>query len=98
MTHRLPGNDYQLHRLPNGLRVITSEMPNALSVSCALFLAVGSRYEDDALAGVSHVVEHMVFKGTRDYPTPKDLALAIEGVGGYFNASTDQEATVFYAK
>jgi predicted Zn-dependent peptidase len=98
MNLPLPGNAYELHTLPNGLRVVVSELPEALSVSCAAFLSVGSRYEGDDLAGVSHFLEHMAFKGTEKRPTPEAIAVAIEGVGGYLNAFTGRESSVYFAK
>lgn len=98
MNVPLPGNDYNLHKLSNGLRVVVSELPEALSVSCVVFLSVGSRYEDDTLAGVSHLLEHMTFKGTEKRPTPEAVSLAIESVGGYMNAYTGRESSAYYAK
>jgi predicted Zn-dependent peptidase len=58
----------------------------------------GSRLEDDRLAGVSHFIEHLFFKGTRKRPTPKEIADAIEGVGGFINASTDKELTAYWTR
>lgn len=98
MNLPLPGNAYELHTLPNGLRVVVSELPDALSVSCATFLSVGSRYEGDDLAGASHFLEHMTFKGTERRPTPEAIAVTIEGVGGYLNAFTGRESSVYFAK
>jgi predicted Zn-dependent peptidase len=59
---------------------------------------VGSRYEPDSLSGISHFVEHMVFKGGGGYPTARAVSEAIEGVGGVLNAATDREATVFWTR
>jgi predicted Zn-dependent peptidase len=84
--------------LPNGLRVVTQSMPSARSVAVGLFVGVGSRREDDAHAGLSHLLEHLVFKGTRGYPDPGGLSEAVEGCGGSVNASTDRELTVYSAK
>ena len=56
--------------LDNGLRVVTQEMPHARSVSAALFVGVGSRHEDEPAAGLSHLLEHLVFKGTAGFPDP----------------------------
>ncbi len=84
--------------LPNGLRVVTQAMPGARSVSVALFVPVGSRHEDEAHAGLSHFLEHLVFKGTRAYPEAGAVSQAVERVGGSVNASTDREMTVFSAK
>ena len=84
--------------LPSGLRVVTQHMPGTRSASVALFVPVGSRHEDDRHAGLSHLLEHLVFKGTRGYPTAGSLSQVVEGVGGSVNASTDRELTVFSAK
>jgi len=76
--------------LPNGLRLVSQAMPHARSVSVALFVGVGSRHEADGAAGLSHMVEHPAFKGTRAYPAPGALSEAIEACGGTVNASTDR--------
>jgi predicted Zn-dependent peptidase len=89
---------YELTTMDNGLRVLTVTMPHVQSVSLGFFLSVGSRYESDALAGASHFVEHMLFKGTPGRPTARDIAEAIEGKGGVFNASTGLETTLYWAK
>lgn len=84
--------------LAGGMRVVTQAMPASRSVSVALFVPVGSRHEDDRRAGLSHLLEHLVFKGTRGHPEPGALSQLVEGVGGSINASTDRELTVFTAK
>ncbi len=84
--------------LDNGLRVITSPMPEMRSVTIGFFLAIGSRFEKPELSGVSHFIEHMLFKGTKKYPTSKEVSGAIEGIGGVLNAATDKELTVYWAK
>jgi predicted Zn-dependent peptidase len=84
--------------LPSGLRVVTQEMPSARSVSMAIFVPVGSRHEDDERAGLSHLLEHLVFKGTRGHPEAGALSQRVEGVGGSVNASTDRELTVYSSK
>ena len=84
--------------LDNGLRVLTSHMPHTRSVSVAFFIGVGSRYESDDEGGASHFIEHMLFKGTEKRPTARDIALAIEGIGGVLGASTGREATVYWVK
>jgi predicted Zn-dependent peptidase len=61
-------------------------------------VAVGSRYETESESGISHFVEHMVFKGGKRFPTARDVSEAIEGVGGVLNAATDREATVFWTR
>jgi len=84
--------------LPSGLRVVTQSMPGARSASVAILVPVGSRHEDDAHAGLSHLLEHLVFKGTRAHPEAGTLSQVVEGVGGAVNASTDRELTVFSSK
>ena len=84
--------------LPNGLRVLTCEMPHTRSVSISIFVGVGSRYESDEEAGVSHFIEHLVFKGTEIRPDPVQISGLIEGHGGVLNASTEQELTVYWCK
>jgi predicted Zn-dependent peptidase len=84
--------------LDNGLRILITNMPHTRSVSLALFVGVGSRCETDAQAGASHFIEHMVFKGTEKRPSAREIATAIEGVGGVFNATTSREVTAYWAK
>ena len=84
--------------LPNGIRVLVSEMPEARSVSLAVYVGVGSRVETRATAGIGHFVEHIVFKGTSRRPTAADISQEIESKGGVVNASTDKEVTVFWAR
>ena len=89
---------FQRAVLPNGLRVVTSTLPHTRSASVSLFVGAGSRYESDEQAGVSHFLEHMLFKGTVRRPTPRQISEEIEGVGGIMNAATDKELTVYWAK
>jgi predicted Zn-dependent peptidase len=86
-----------LHRFPNGLTLALAPMPDMASVSVGLWVGVGGRHESAALNGVSHFIEHMLFKGTRRRGA-RDISEAIEGVGGYLNAFTSEETTCFYAK
>jgi predicted Zn-dependent peptidase len=67
-------------------------------VAIAFMVAVGSRHENESESGISHFVEHMVFKGGKRFPTARDISEAIEGVGGVLNAATDREATVFWTR
>src|SRR5207248_9871030 len=68
------------------------------SITMAIMFKVGSRYETDEQAGVSHFLEHMFFKGSAKYAGAKEIAEAIEGVGGVLNAATDKELTMFWAR
>ncbi len=73
-------------------------MPGMRSASISLFFTVGSRYESNSIAGISHFIEHMLFKGTQNYPSARHISEAIEGVGGLFNASTGKELTNYTAR
>jgi predicted Zn-dependent peptidase len=90
--------EYQRTALPNGLRILTGPMPSTRSVAFSIYVGAGSRYETDPEAGISHLLEHLLFKGTTKRPTPQEISELIEGVGGVLNASTDRELTVYYAK
>jgi predicted Zn-dependent peptidase len=89
---------YQKTILDQGLRVLTSSMPHTRSVSVGFFISVGSRYETKVENGVTHFIEHMLFKGTAKRPKARDIAVAIEGIGGVFNASTGRELTTYWTK
>ena len=88
---------YQVTRLQNGLTIATAEMPHMASVSLGLWVGVGGRHEPEALNGVSHFIEHMLFKGTRRR-SAREISQSVEGIGGYLNAFTDEENTCFYSK
>jgi len=88
---------YQITRLDNGITVATAEMPHMASVSLGLWVGVGGRYEPAPLNGVSHFIEHMLFKGTKRR-SAKEISQAVEGIGGYLNAFTGEESTCFYSK
>ncbi|MBW3538512.1 insulinase family protein [Candidatus Parcubacteria bacterium] len=85
--------------LDNGLRIITANMPEARSVSAAVLAGVGSRHEDYPVnGGVSHFLEHLLFKGTKKRPSTKIIAEAVDGVGGSNNAYTSNDLTNYYIK
>lgn len=89
---------YQKTVLPNGLRIVTSALPYAPSVSVVVFIGAGSRYESSHTTGIFHFIEHLCFKGTDRRPTPQQISEAIEGVGGVLNGGTDKEVTVYWSK
>ena len=89
---------HQRATLPNGVRILTSRLPHVRSVSMVFFFGVGSRYEPVELNGASHLIEHVLFKGSEHYPTAQVISETIEGVGGVLDAGTDKEATVYSAK
>ena len=89
---------FNLERLDNGLRILTAPMDSAQSVTCAIMLAAGSRYETPETNGIAHFAEHMFFKGTEKRPTARDISMEIDGIGGEFNAFTGKEYTGYYVK
>lgn len=86
-----------IKRYPNGLTLVLAPMPHMASVSLGFWAAVGGRHEPAELNGVSHFIEHLLFKGTRRR-NARQISEAVEGVGGYVNAFTSEEHTCFYAK
>ncbi len=83
--------------LTNGMRVVTSAIPSVESVALGIWVGVGGRYESENLSGISHFIEHLLFKGTERL-SARDISQAIEGRGGYCNAFTQEEMTCFYAR
>jgi predicted Zn-dependent peptidase len=88
---------YKVTRLENGLMVATAEMPHLASVSVGMWVGVGGRHEPAPLNGVSHFIEHLLFKGTKKR-SAREISQAVEGIGGYLNAFTSEEQTCFYAR
>ena len=86
------------HTLANGLRLVAVEMPHLHSVELAVYLKVGGRNDPPARAGLSHFLEHMLFRGSADYASNLELELAFEAIGGNVNASTDEESTCYFSR
>ena len=95
-THQLDSH-YQKTILENGIRVVTEEIPWVHSASLGVWLDVGSRDENNSNSGIAHFLEHMVFKGTRNFSI-KEISQSMESVGGYLNAFTTKEQTCFLAR
>ncbi|MBU2028433.1 insulinase family protein [Patescibacteria group bacterium] len=89
---------YKRTLLKNGLRVLTVPVAGTQTVTVIVMVGVGSRYETEKEAGLSHFVEHMFFKGTAKRPTTLDISEELDAVGGEFNAFTAKDKTLFYAK
>ncbi len=86
----------EITTLDNGLRVITTAIPTAQAASIAFFVGIGSRGEQPRTNGLSHYIEHMLFKGTTRRPSAPDISEAIEGAGGQLNAYTTRESTCYW--
>src|SRR4030067_744329 len=82
---------YSKEVLTNGLRVIYIEMPHIHSVVMAAYIGVGSRYEDEKKLGISHFLEHMLFRGTKQFKNSFELLQAIDNIGGDSGAGPSQE-------
>ena len=89
--------NYEISNLTNGTRVVSAPMTERNSVSIGIWVHVGGRHETEKLGGVSHFLEHIVFKGTKSR-TSRQIKESIEGVGGSMNAFTAEEYTCFLAK
>ncbi|HLN18662.1 MAG TPA: pitrilysin family protein [Patescibacteria group bacterium] len=89
---------YKKTTLKNGLRVITVPMVGTQTATVVVMIGVGSRYESEKEAGVSHFIEHMFFKGTEKRPTTLHISAELDSVGGEFNAFTAKDKTAYYVK
>ncbi len=88
--------NWEVTTLANGLRIVTTPMPSTQAVSVNIFVGVGSRSEPARLNGITHFLEHMVFKGTTKRPDAILIAQEIEGAGGTLNAYTNKEFTCYW--
>lgn len=87
-----------IKRLPNGLPILSVPMTGTESAIVLAVARVGSRYETISEQGISHVLEHMLFKGSKKYPTTKDISQTLDGVGADYNAFTSKDQTGYYVK
>jgi predicted Zn-dependent peptidase len=87
----------EITRLESGLRIVSEARPELQTVSVGIWVDVGARHEPVQLNGITHCLEHMLFKGTRER-TARDIALEIEAVGGQMNAYTSRDNTTYYAR
>jgi len=88
---------YVLSQLDSGQRVITERIPSVRSVALGFWIGAGSRDETPSRAGLSHFIEHLLFKGTRSY-SAQDIAEIFDGLGGELNAATSREHTLVYVR
>lgn len=89
---------YDLHTFDSGLRLVTVKMPSAKTVTVFVLVGTGSKYESKELGGISHFLEHMMFKGTEKRPGALDIARELDSIGAAYNAFTGKEYTGYYAK
>ena len=90
--------NYKKTTLKNGLRILTVPMEGTQTATVMVMVGVGSRYESEKQAGLSHFIEHMFFKGTHERPTAQSISEELDGIGGEFNAFTSKDKTAYYAK
>jgi predicted Zn-dependent peptidase len=88
---------HEITELEGGTRVISERIPSVRSISLGFWIGSGSRHEPDARAGVSHFIEHLLFKGSSRY-TAQEIAEIFDELGGELNAATSRETTVVYAR
>ncbi|MFA5747296.1 MAG: pitrilysin family protein, partial [Candidatus Paceibacterota bacterium] len=89
---------YKRTILGNGLRIITVPSDTSKTVTVLALIGTGSKYEKKEVSGISHFLEHLLFKGTRKFPTEMDVFGVMDEIGGSFNAFTGPDYTGYYAK
>jgi predicted Zn-dependent peptidase len=90
---------FEVSTIKNGLRILTNSAPSTKSVAIAIFVGAGGRYENMNInGGVSHYLEHLLFKGSKKRPNAKKISETIDRVGGYINAYTSEDQTCYYVK
>src|SRR5690625_1099249 len=87
----------ETYRCKNGLRIVLEPVPSVRSITIGVWVLTGSRHETENNNGISHFLEHMLFKGTKNR-TAKQIAEAFDSIGGQVNAFTSKEYTCFYAR
>ncbi|MBN2072386.1 MAG: insulinase family protein, partial [Actinobacteria bacterium] len=89
-------DNYEISELENGTRVVSENLPHFRSVSLGFWIPAGSRNEDLSINGITHLIEHLIFKGTKTR-TYKEIAISFDSMGAEFNAFTDKEYCCVYA-
>lgn len=90
--------DYKTFKLKNGVRVVTVPLKSTGAVTSLILVGTGSHYEKKELAGISHFLEHLFFKGSKKYPNAKKISTILDTIGASYNAFTAEEVTGFYVK
>ena len=96
IDYDLVTGEYRKTTLDSGLRIVTESMPHVQSLAIGIWVLTGSRFEQLSQNGISHLLEHMVFKGTQTR-SAYDIAISLEALGGHLNAFTEREHTCYYA-
>ncbi len=91
-------SDFKLHTFTNGLRLVTVPMEHTKTITVLVLVGTGSRYETKDINGISHFLEHMMFKGTEKRPKALDISQELDSIGAEYNAFTSKEYTGYYAK
>lgn len=94
----MTNNDFLLHKYDNGLRLVVVPMKSTQTVTVLVLVGTGSSYETKGINGISHFLEHMMFKGTEKRPNTLDIAKELDSIGAEYNAFTHKEYTGYYAK
>jgi predicted Zn-dependent peptidase len=84
--------------LPNGLRLVSVAMPHLHSAEVAIYIKAGGRNDTEGKSGISHFLEHMVFRGSEEFASNLELEIAFEKIGGNVNAATDEETTCYFSR
>lgn len=90
--------EFKKHVLKNGLRVVLAPMKDTETVTVQILVEAGSKYEKKSNNGISHFLEHMMFKGTKKRPHAKNISEELDGIGGEYNAFTSKEQTGYWVK
>ena len=90
--------NFQFNTFDSGLRLVTVPMQGTKTVTVMVMVGTGSKYETKDINGISHFLEHLMFKGTTKRPGPLDISRELDGIGAQYNAFTDKEMTAYYAK
>lgn len=90
--------NFELDTFDSGLRLVTVPMQGTKTVTVMVMVGTGSKYETKDINGISHFLEHLMFKGTTKRPGPLDISRELDGIGAQYNAFTDKEMTAYYAK
>ena len=92
------GFKHQFHQFESGLRLISVPMEGTKTATVLVLVGTGSKYETKEINGISHFLEHMMFKGTDKRPGKMDIARELDAIGAEYNAFTGKEYTGYYAK